>query len=100
MHIAPRTGECCFQETAAGLLKVLMCDCITNAFYVMIIFVSGDSLDIKELTYAIVINFILYFERFWAHLLQTLVYIYVHKALHTGPRQGSACSLKVFLYID
>ena len=41
----------------------------------MIIRVSGDSLDIKELTYAIIINFILYFDLFWAHLLQTLVYI-------------------------
>ena len=37
-----------------------MCDCITNAFYLMIILISGDSLDIKELTYAIIINFILY----------------------------------------
>ena len=66
----------------------------------MIILVSGDSLDIKELTYAIIINFILYFDWFWAHLLQTLdvVYIYVHKALRTGPRQRSAYSLKVLLY--
>ena len=31
-----------------------MCDCITNAFYLLIIFVNGDSLDIKELTYAII----------------------------------------------
>ena len=61
MHIAPRTGDHCFKETEAGLLKVLMCDCITNAFYLMIILVSGDSLDINELTYAIIINFILYF---------------------------------------
>ena len=38
-----------------------MCDCITNAFYLMIILISGDRLDIKELTYAIIINFILYF---------------------------------------
>ena len=44
------------------LLKVLMCDCITNAFYLMIILVIGDSLDMKELTYAIIINFILYFD--------------------------------------
>ena len=43
MHIAPRTGDRCFKETGAGLLKVLMCYCITNAFYLMIIFVSGDS---------------------------------------------------------
>ena len=41
-------GDCCFKETGAGLLKVLMCDCMTNAFYFMIILVSGDSLDIKE----------------------------------------------------
>ena len=40
-----------------------------------IILVSGDNLDIKELTYAIIINFknfykiILYFDWFWAHLL-------------------------------
>ena len=61
MHIAPRTGDCCFNETGAGLL---MCDCITTAFYLMIILVSGDSLYIKELTYAIIINFILYFDWF------------------------------------
>ena len=34
------------------------------AFYLMIILVSGDSLDIKELTYSIILNFILYFEWF------------------------------------
>ena len=34
-----------FKETGVGLLNVLMCDCITNAFYLMIILVSGDSLD-------------------------------------------------------
>ena len=45
MHIALHTG--------AGLLKVFMCDCITNTFYLMIILVSGDSLDIKELLYFI-----------------------------------------------
>ena len=65
MHIPPRTGDRCFKETRAALLKtVFMCDCITNAFYLMIILVSGDSLDIKELTYAIIINFILYFDWF------------------------------------
>ena len=64
MHIAPHTGGRCFKETGAGLLKVFMCDCTTNAFYLMIILVSGDSLDIKELTYAIIINFILYFDWF------------------------------------
>ena len=58
MHIASRTGDRGFKEIGAGLLKVLMCDCITNAFYLMIILVSGDSLDIMELTYAIIINFI------------------------------------------
>ena len=51
-------------NAGAGLLKGLMCDCITNAFYLMIILVSGDSLAIKELTYAISINFILYFDWF------------------------------------
>ena len=64
MHIAPRTGDRCFKETGAGLLTVLMCDCITNTFYVMISLVSGDSLHIKELTYAINLNFILYFDWF------------------------------------
>ena len=64
MHIAPRTEDHCFKETGAGLLKVLMCNCITNAFYLMIILVSGDSLDIKELTYVIIINFILYLDWF------------------------------------
>ena len=64
MHIAPRTGDRCFKETGAGLLSVLMCDCITNAFYLMITLVSGDSLYIKALTYAININFILYFDWF------------------------------------
>ena len=33
MHIALRTGDRCFKETGAGLLKILMCDCIINAFY-------------------------------------------------------------------
>ena len=79
---------------------MLMCDCITNAFYLMIILVSRDSLDIKELTYAIIINFILYFDWFLAHLLQILVYIYMHKVPCTGLRQRSAHSLKVLLYID
>ena len=64
MHIALRTGDRCFMETGTDLLKVLMCDCITNAFYLMIILVSRDSLDIKELTYAIIINFIAYFNWF------------------------------------
>ena len=64
MHIAPRTGDRCFKETGAGLLKVLMCDCIINEFYLMIFLVSGDSLYIKELTYAIIINFVLYFDWF------------------------------------
>ena len=49
MHIAPRKRDRCFKETGAGLLIVLMCDCITNAFYLMINLLSGDSLDIKEL---------------------------------------------------
>ena len=64
MHIALRTGDRCFKETGASLLKVLMCDCITNAFYLMIILVSEDSLDTKELSYAIIINFILHFDWF------------------------------------
>ena len=50
MHIAPPTEDRCFKETGAGLLKVLMCDCVTNAFYLMIILFRGDSLDIKELS--------------------------------------------------
>ena len=58
------TGDRCFNETEAGLLKVLMCDCTTNAFYVMITIVNGDSLDTNKLTYAIIINFILYFDWF------------------------------------
>ena len=41
-----------------------MCDCITNTFYFMIILVSGDRFDIKELTYAIILNFMLYFDWF------------------------------------
>ena len=36
MHIPPRTGDCGFKETGAGLLNVLMRDCVTNAFYVTI----------------------------------------------------------------
>ena len=65
MHIAPRTVDRCFKETGAGLLKVLLCDCITNAFYIfMIILIRGDSLDINELTDTIVMNFILYFNWF------------------------------------
>ena len=30
MHIAQNTEDHCFKETGAGLLKVLMCDCITT----------------------------------------------------------------------
>ena len=58
------TGDRCFNETGADLLKVLMYDCTTNAFYVMITIVNGDSLDTNKLTYAIIINFILYFDWF------------------------------------
>ena len=75
MHIAPRTVDHRFKETRAGLLKVLMCDCITNAFYLMIILVSGDSLDIKELTYAIIITLfyiLLGFEHIYCRLLYIL----------------------------
>ena len=50
MHIAPRTGDCCFKNTGAGLFKVLTCGCITNAYYLIISLVSGDSLDTNELT--------------------------------------------------
>ena len=64
MHITPRTGHRCFKETGAGLLKVLMCDCIANAFYLMIILVSEDSLNINELTDEIIINLILYVDWF------------------------------------
>ena len=64
MYLAPRTGDRCFMETGAGLLKVLMCDCITIAFYFMIILVTGDILDIKEVTDAIMLNFILSFDWF------------------------------------
>ena len=56
------TGDRCFTETGAGLFKVLMCGCISNAFYLIIILVSGDSIDKKELTYAIIMNFIFYFD--------------------------------------
>ena len=63
-YIAPRTGDRCLKETGAGRLKGLMCDCTTNTFYLMIILLTRDSLDIKELTYAIIIDFILYFDRF------------------------------------
>ncbi len=41
-----------------------MCGCATNAFYVTIILVIGDSFDIKEVTVAIVRKFILHFDRF------------------------------------
>ena len=33
MHITLCMGDRCFKETGAGLLNVLICDCITNAFY-------------------------------------------------------------------
>ena len=36
MYIPPRTGDRCFKETGAGLLNILMYDCVTNAFYVTI----------------------------------------------------------------
>ena len=42
MRITQRTGDRCFKETGAGLLKVLMCDRITNAYYLMFILVSGE----------------------------------------------------------
>ena len=58
MLIPPRTGDRSFKETGAGLLKVLMCHCATNAFYVTIILVNRDSLDIKEMFFAIIRNFI------------------------------------------
>ena len=32
MPIAPHTGDRCFKETGAGLFKMLMYGCITNAF--------------------------------------------------------------------
>ena len=40
MHITQRTGDHCFKETGAGLFKVLMCDCITNAFYLLSLLVE------------------------------------------------------------
>ena len=40
------------------LLKVLMCDCATNAFQITTILVNRDSLDVKEIMYAIIRNFI------------------------------------------
>ena len=83
MHITPLTGDRCFKETGAGVLTVLMCHCATNAFYITIIFVSRDSLEMKEIICAIIRNFIYYFDWFWAHLLQTLVYMEVHNATHT-----------------
>ena len=64
MHIPPRTGDRCFKETGAGLLKDLMCHCATNAFYVTIILVSRYSLDIKEIMCAIIWNFLKYFDWF------------------------------------
>ena len=36
MHIPPRAGDRGFQVTGTGLLNVLRCDCVTNAFYVTI----------------------------------------------------------------
>ena len=45
-------------------LKVLMCDCATNAFYATIILANGDSLDIKDITCAIIQNYISYFDWF------------------------------------
>ena len=36
MHIPPHTGHLGFKETGAGLLNVLRCDCVTNAFDVTI----------------------------------------------------------------
>ena len=56
----PRRGDRSFKETGAGLFNVLRCDydCILCYDYL----VSGDSLDIKELTYAIIRNFLLYFD--------------------------------------
>ena len=36
MHIPQRSGHRGFKETGAGLLSVLRCDCVTNAFYLTI----------------------------------------------------------------
>ena len=69
MHIACAYGK-------QRLHKVLMCDCITNTFYLMIILVSGDGLDIKELIYAIIRNFILYFDWF-EHIYCRHLYIFM-----------------------
>ena len=40
------------KETGSGPRNVLMYDCATNAFYVTFMLILGDSLDIKEITYA------------------------------------------------
>ena len=45
-------------------------------FYIMIILVSGGILDIKELTYAIIINFILYFDWF-EHIYCRHLYVFM-----------------------
>ena len=100
MHIPPSTWDRGFKETGAGLLVVLWCDCVVLCIVCFDSLVSGDSLVIKELTCAIIRNFILYFDWFWAHLLETLVCFEVHKVPRIGPRQKSADSLKDFLYID
>ena len=74
MHIPPRTGDRCFKETGAGLLKVLMCHCATNAFHATIILVSRYSLDIKEIICTIIrsfINILIGFE----HIYCTPLYI-------------------------
>ena len=71
-----------------------MCDCISNAFLLMIILVTGDSLDIKELTYAIIINFIIYiyiligFEHIYCrHLYIILLFMCVRRRVRDHGRE-------------
>ena len=76
----------------------------------MIILVNGDSLDIKELTYAIIIiiNFFILigFKHIYYRHLYTFMYIrHIYKygscfIFTTGPQQINAYSLQVLLFID
>ena len=75
-----------------------MCDCITNAFYLMIILVSGDSLDIKELTNAVII-IIFYILIGFEHIYCRHLYIFMC-IKHRVRDQRCAYSLNVLLYID
>ena len=73
-HVVCVACGMCGHVVCVGMCGCIIC--ITNAFYLMIILVSGDSLDIKELTYAIIINFF-YILMGFEHIYYRHLYIFM-----------------------